>query len=231
MSNANKIIKENDFEALKEKIKTLDIVKLMRITKKAINKSRPACFHLILEYSIKFANKKGYNYQEEYLNPVFMQGANNNALYVLENIIKSPYFDNNKIDLSEYFESYNLHERITYFLKDNFDLSKLNIEHYESIIKQIREKNGKLIPKNKKNIDSLINICGFDTEDFLSFMFEYKKEREQYFTSYKFSQQGLLSFLENYIEYNKIHKFKEFFSEEDKIKYEKNIIKYKMSDF
>ena len=33
MSNANTIIKENDFDALREKIETLDLLRLMRITK------------------------------------------------------------------------------------------------------------------------------------------------------------------------------------------------------
>lgn len=37
MSNATKIIKANDLKALAEKIETLDVTKLMRITKKALN--------------------------------------------------------------------------------------------------------------------------------------------------------------------------------------------------
>lgn len=232
MSNANTIIKENNFKALKEKIETLDLLRLMRITKKSINKSRAACFHLIFEYSVKFANKKDCDYQKEYLNPILLQAANNNALYVLEAIVQSPYFDKNNIDLTEYFSGYNLHERITLFLKKHFDLSKIDIEHYHSIIRQIRYEDGKLITKNKKNINSLISVWGFDTDTFLSASLEYKKERESYFNkTYDFRISGLLSFLEIYVEKNEIYKFKSLFSKKDEEEYKRNIIKYKINDF
>ena len=232
MSNANTIIKENDFDALREKIETLDLLRLMRITKKSINKSRAACFHLIFEYSVKFANRKDCDYQKEYLNPILLQGANNNALYVLEAIVQSPYFDKNKINLYEYFSGYNLHERITLFLKKHFDLSNIDIEPYQCIIRQIKEKDGKLITKNKKNINSFINVWGFDAEDFLLACFEYKKERESYFNKiYDFKIHGLSSFLDIYVESNNIHKFKSLFSKEDEEKYKRNIIKYKIKDF
>lgn len=232
MSNANIIIKNNDFKALKEKIEILDLVKLMRITKKSIHKSRAECFKIIFEHSVKFANNKELDYQQEYLNPVLLQGANNNTLYVLEAIIKSPYFDKNKIDLIPYFIGQNLHQRITLYLKKHFNLAKIDIEHNNSIISQIQISDGKLTTKNKKNINSLISIWGFDVEDFLLCCFEYKKERESYFNKqYTFKIHGLLDFLHIYVDHNEIHKFKSLFSEQDLKEYKKNIIKYKIKDF
>jgi hypothetical protein len=231
MSNANKIIFENDLNELELKIMDLNLLKLMRITKKAIYKSRPICFHFILKYSKKFENRE--DYQKEYLNPILILGCYNNSLYVLETIFKLKSFNKDNFDASIYFNSYDLYERITLFLKHNLYLKNININTTKAIFNQIKINDyNKIITKNNNNIKHLIDIFKFNERNFFYFLTEKKERYENQFDNHDIIYfKGLFSFLEIYVDYIEIYKYEKFFTIEDQKIYRKKIIEHNVKNF
>lgn len=229
MSNATQIIKNNDLIALYDKIQNLDMLRLMRITKKSINLSRKDCFVLIFNYSKKFSNDK--NYSEEYLVKVFEQAFNSNALYAMYTVFNDPKFNIEDCNLKYILENLNLNERTLKFLIDNVkDFSKINVNNSNIIYNLISRKDG-LSTKNKKIIKLLTNNFGFNLKDFHDFLSQRKQDCSKFTSIYSFSCCNLFDFLKNITDKRNLKIFEDFFTKEDFENYKLYCLKETIKNF
>ena len=231
MSNATKIIKANDLEALSEKIKDLDIVRLMRITKKSINLSRRDCFYLIIEHSKKFLNNE--NYHKEYIQHVLKQATDCNSLYAIEYIFKQPYFDLNQINFKPILESYYLKTRVAeFYIKNIPNLKSQNIDNYSIILKNIENHEG-FLSKNIKLVKVIKDYFGFDFYEFERNLHKNKNKYDKYMiqAGLTFSVRNLLSFSQTFLLFEETEILSKYFTEEDKEKFELYRIQNKIEQF
>ena len=233
MSNATKIIKANDLIALAEKIETLDLLCLMRITKKSLGLCRKDCFHLIYQYSKKFINDPLY--YKDYLLNVFNYAGSNNNLFVLELLLSDK--DNN-IDIddktfNQIIQFNDVHYRILKFLLENKKINDYNF--YLTLCKIMLNNYKNSVEVMDKKIKLLTQYMSFDSKKFLLVLKRNQLYRrvEQY--NPKREYYNLFSFLKKYDNekwfLTRYSFFEPYMNEHEQNSYIQHCLKEKISEF
>jgi hypothetical protein len=191
MSNANKIIKENDLVQLLEKIETLDLGCLMRITNKGVYKCRKKSFLFMYEYSKKFSNDP--QYVSLYIMGVLKHAASNNFLYVLELLINDKDFILTKNHIEELAKNSTHHYRIFNYFINNYSLSKCI--YYEAISMNLLREKDKV---DNKKMELIMNSFTFNSNEFLEYLISSQSYQRSNTTYYDYL--SFLDFLKKYDE-------------------------------